>query len=148
MCLAQGHNPVKPLRLKPASTQSRGKHSTTEPLRSPLKCNPLLIISRVLINLVSILWDINKHHRTICTKLFSHQASKFQAKHFCKRTGNPLVQKDTTCIRTAASVLLKCNRPFITLKSTCEKTDSFNPFIFMGRQQTSQNQSDTAECSI
>ena len=34
MCLAQGHNAVTPVRLKPASPRSRVKHSTTEPLRS------------------------------------------------------------------------------------------------------------------
>ena len=34
MCLAQGHNTVTPARLKPAASQSRVKHSTTEPLRS------------------------------------------------------------------------------------------------------------------
>ena len=31
MCLAQGHNAVTPVRLKPAVMQSRVKHSTTEP---------------------------------------------------------------------------------------------------------------------
>ena len=138
MCLAQGHNAVKPLRLKPATAQSRGKHSTTDPLRSPLKCNPLLIILRV----PSVYFM--GHQETSQSHLFSNQASKVQAKHFCKRLGNPLVHEDNTCSRTAASVQLKCNGPFIHLKSTCEKTDSFNPYKpcvhFMGRQQTSQNQ--------
>ena len=32
MCLAQKHNPVTPMRLKPATTRSRVKHSPTEPL--------------------------------------------------------------------------------------------------------------------
>ena len=36
MCLAQGHNAVTLVRLKPAVSQSRVKHSTTEPLRSLL----------------------------------------------------------------------------------------------------------------
>ena len=40
MCLAQVHNPVKPVRLEPAATQSRVKHSTTEPLRSPVSSCP------------------------------------------------------------------------------------------------------------
>ena len=31
-CLAQGHNAVKPVRLEPATPQSRVKHSSTEPL--------------------------------------------------------------------------------------------------------------------
>ena len=35
MCLAQGHNTVRPVRLDPAVTRSRVKHSTTEPLCSP-----------------------------------------------------------------------------------------------------------------
>ena len=35
MCLAQGHNAVTPVRLKPVASRSRVKHSTTEPLRSP-----------------------------------------------------------------------------------------------------------------
>ena len=34
MCLAQGHNVVTPVRLKPTALQSWVKHSTTEPLRS------------------------------------------------------------------------------------------------------------------
>ena len=34
MCLAQGHNAVTPVRLKPVAPRSRVKHSTTEPLRS------------------------------------------------------------------------------------------------------------------
>ena len=34
MCLAQGHNAVTPLQLKPTAPQSQVKHSTTEPLRS------------------------------------------------------------------------------------------------------------------
>ena len=34
LCLAQGHNAVKPVRLKTAAPWSRVKHSTTEPLRS------------------------------------------------------------------------------------------------------------------
>ena len=33
MCLAQGHNKVPPVRLKPATLRSLVKHSTTEPLR-------------------------------------------------------------------------------------------------------------------
>ena len=35
MCLAQGHIAVTTVRLKPATTRSRVKHSTTEPLPSP-----------------------------------------------------------------------------------------------------------------
>ena len=31
MCLAQGHNTVPPVRLKPATLRSGVKHSTTEP---------------------------------------------------------------------------------------------------------------------
>ena len=34
MCLAQGHNAVTQVRLEPTASQSRVKHSTTEPLRS------------------------------------------------------------------------------------------------------------------
>ena len=34
MCLAQGHNAVRPVRLKPMALRSRVKGSTTEPLRS------------------------------------------------------------------------------------------------------------------
>ena len=36
MCLAQGHNSVMPVRLEPAATRSRVKHSTTEPLCSQM----------------------------------------------------------------------------------------------------------------
>ena len=38
MCVAQGHNTVTPVRLKPGVPQSRVKHSTTEPLCSLMKC--------------------------------------------------------------------------------------------------------------
>ena len=34
MCLAQGHNAVTPVSLKPAAPRSQVKHSTTEALRS------------------------------------------------------------------------------------------------------------------
>ena len=34
MCLAQGHNTVMLVRLKPMASPSRVKHSTTEPLHS------------------------------------------------------------------------------------------------------------------
>ena len=34
MCLAQGHNTVTPVRLEPAASWSRVKHSTTKPLHS------------------------------------------------------------------------------------------------------------------
>ena len=33
MCLAQGHNTVKQVRLEPATCRSGVKHSTTEPMR-------------------------------------------------------------------------------------------------------------------
>ena len=36
MCLAQGHNALMLVRLEPVALKSRVKHSTTEPLRSPL----------------------------------------------------------------------------------------------------------------
>ena len=34
MCLAQGHNAVTPVRLKPVAPRSLVRHFTTEPLRS------------------------------------------------------------------------------------------------------------------
>ena len=36
MCLAQGHNVVTPVRLKPAAPRSRVQHSTTEPPTRPI----------------------------------------------------------------------------------------------------------------
>ena len=44
MCLAQGHNPVMPVRLEPAAPESLVKHSTTEPLLSlgSLACDVFL----------------------------------------------------------------------------------------------------------
>ena len=41
MCLAQGHNAVTPVRLKPAASWSQVKHSATEPLSS--KCVTMVI---------------------------------------------------------------------------------------------------------
>ena len=43
MCLAQGHNAVLPVRLEPATPQSRDKHSTIEPLGSLKKMSVALI---------------------------------------------------------------------------------------------------------
>ena len=43
MCLAQGHNAVMLVSLKPAAPQSRVKQSTTEPLRSLRKFGTTLI---------------------------------------------------------------------------------------------------------
>ena len=37
MCLAQGHNAVKPVRLKPAAPRSQVMHSSTEALRSQIR---------------------------------------------------------------------------------------------------------------
>ena len=45
MCLAQGHNAVKPVRLEPAAPQSKAKHSTTEPLRSLFNPGGLLSLA-------------------------------------------------------------------------------------------------------
>ena len=36
MCLAQGHNAVTPVSLKPAAPRSQVKHSTTEPLHQQI----------------------------------------------------------------------------------------------------------------
>ena len=41
MCLAQEHNTVMPVRLKPANSGSQVKHSTTEPL-----CSHILFVKR------------------------------------------------------------------------------------------------------
>ena len=43
MCLAQGHNVVTPMRLKPGGPRSRVKHSTTEPLCSQEQVNGFLL---------------------------------------------------------------------------------------------------------
>ena len=50
MCLAQGYNTVTLVRLKPATSQSQVKHSTTEPLRSQL----LLYISQTFAKLLHL----------------------------------------------------------------------------------------------
>ena len=42
MCLAQGHNAVTPVSLKPADFRSRVKHSTTEPLHQQITEDPNL----------------------------------------------------------------------------------------------------------
>ena len=42
MCLAQGHNAVMPVSLKPAAPRSRVKHSTTEPLHQQITEDPNL----------------------------------------------------------------------------------------------------------
>ena len=44
-CLAQGHNAVPPLSLKPTTPQSQVKHSTTEPPRSSVCVHNLIMLS-------------------------------------------------------------------------------------------------------
>ena len=41
MCLAQDHNPVTPVRLEPAASLSRVKHSNTGPLCSLMTCDEM-----------------------------------------------------------------------------------------------------------
>ena len=48
MCLAQGHNAVKPVRLEPAALWSRVKHSTTEPLRSLCEAFNVTLMAKLL----------------------------------------------------------------------------------------------------
>ena len=48
VCLAQGHNAVTSVRLEPATPQSRVKHSTTEPLRSP----PLILFYHLMLHIM------------------------------------------------------------------------------------------------
>ena len=60
MCLSQRHNAVTPVRLKPASSRSRDKHSTTEP--------PFLMD----VNIVSMI-DIN-----LTVKMVDYKAITFQ----------------------------------------------------------------------
>ena len=48
MCLAQGHNAVTPVRLKPATPWSRVEHSTIEPMRSLQWKFDLSIVKKVL----------------------------------------------------------------------------------------------------
>ena len=55
MCLAQGHNAVTPVKLKPATRLSRVKHSTTDPLGS------------LIINITKLWW-----HLCALTLMFLH----------------------------------------------------------------------------
>ena len=50
MCLAQGHNLVTQVRLKPATPRSRVKHSTTESLRSHAAAHSNVVILLLLVN--------------------------------------------------------------------------------------------------
>ena len=55
MRLAKGHNTVLPVRLVPATPQSRGKHSTTEPLCSQIIfCTIKILQNGYLIVLTSV----------------------------------------------------------------------------------------------
>ena len=52
MCLAQGHNAVKPVRLEPAGPRSRVKYSATKPLRSHDKIVSDRQIYKIIISLI------------------------------------------------------------------------------------------------
>ena len=64
MCLAQGHNTVMPVRLKPAVPRSRVKHSTTGPLRSLFEVHSIEAINEGVIE------EANKY--------FGNQENAFQ----------------------------------------------------------------------
>ena len=54
MCLAQGHNTVALVRLEPAASQSRVKHSTTEPLRSDFSDEFPIHINTIIMGLLIV----------------------------------------------------------------------------------------------
>ena len=56
--LLKDHNAVTPVRLEPAALRSRVKHSTTEPLRSPVKVEDWTIMSadKMLFYLFDVLY--------------------------------------------------------------------------------------------
>ena len=56
MCLAQGHNTVTLVRLKPTTPLSRVKHSTTEPLRSIVPISWLFSAITITVQLL-LFWD-------------------------------------------------------------------------------------------
>ena len=58
MCLAQGHNLVRPVRHEPAAIRSRVKHSTTEPLRSQFSEVPEYAKMQFHITLLDVLGKI------------------------------------------------------------------------------------------
>ena len=71
MCLAQGHNVVTPVRLKPAALQSRVKHSTTGPLRSRTSfvdhlCYLCLVLFMLLHLFIAALWSPAAKGLTSC----------------------------------------------------------------------------------
>ena len=64
MCLAQGSQHSAPVRLEPATSRSRVKHSTTEPLRS-LKHMFKLMDKKIITNLGSK----SLHNWPLCSNL-------------------------------------------------------------------------------
>ena len=61
MCLAQGHNTVTPVRLKPEAPLSWVKHSTTEPLRSLFSWIDVTLRSAVLFSICTTPISIQEH---------------------------------------------------------------------------------------
>ena len=60
MCLAEGHKAVTPVRLEPAASRSRVKHSNTEPLRSRGIDDVKLVLQILHHKLLSLLMEIKK----------------------------------------------------------------------------------------
>ena len=58
MCLAQGHNAVTPVRLKPAAPRSRVKHSTTEPLHSPFDFLAIITLLHLLLDYILLVFKV------------------------------------------------------------------------------------------
>ena len=100
MCLAQGHNTVTPVRLKPAAPRSRVKHTTTEPLWSNDKN-----------------WPVGYKAFSISTQL----SMKFQLLIKPQMVKN----KDISCYKT-----LKCIYPAINVKMpNIYKQDKFHALL-------------------
>ena len=59
MCLAQGQNPVMPVRLEPTTHWSRVKHSITEPLHSLLK--QLTFLNNTMQSLYNAMFEVHRN---------------------------------------------------------------------------------------
>ena len=84
MCLAQGHKAVRPVRLEPPATQSRVKHSTTEPLHLPnpsVSSQALLPISHCNLEICKLIMGRNNNSRFIYCLLLTSTTALCRVSH-------------------------------------------------------------------
>ena len=118
MCLAQGHNAVTPVRLEPTTPLSQVKHSTTEPLCSPLTCK---IPMFKFISLIQCRWTAENKHISI----FWYNFSRLRAAGSCLTGITVLWSLSKTHYPSFVLVQPRKTRPCLTEKLLMGRKESY-----------------------